>query len=282
MPVSPSSSVQEARKSVALALREARLDAGLTGREVAARCGWHPAKSSRIENAKAVPSDADIRAWCVACGDADRIADLIAASRTADSMYMEWRRLYRSGSLGIQQSYVPLYERTRAFRVYCSSVMPGVAQTPEYATALLAMIMDFRGRDDDPALAAAARVERSHIIREGNHRFALLVEEAVLRYRIGDTATMAGQLGYLLSVMALPAVSLGVIPASAERHMWPQETFSIFDESCVEVELLTARVRVTAPGELEQYAQAFTNLSGLAVYGEKARKLITSALESLE
>ena len=34
----------------------------------------------------------------------------------------------------------------------------------------------------------------------------------MLRYRIGGAEVMAGQLGYLLEAIALPSVSLGVIP----------------------------------------------------------------------
>lgn len=282
MSLSPSSSVQEARDALARQLREVRLDAGLNGREVSRRCDWHPAKTSRIESAKAAPSEADIRAWCEVCGAAERIPDLISASRAADSMYVEWRRMHRAGLRGIQDSYRPLYERTRGFRIYCSNVMPGVLQTPEYATSLLQVIADFHANGDESAPeAAASRVERSQAIREGRHHFALLVEETVLRYRVGNVPVMAGQLGHLLSVMALPAVSLGVIPFSAPRRIWPQETFSIFDSDTVEVELLTARVMVTRPSEVEQYEKAFLRLAELAVHGDEARKLITTALDSL-
>ena len=191
--------------------------------------------------------------------------------------------MHRAGLRGIQDSYLPLYQRTRGFRIYCSNVMPGVLQTPEYAAALLQVIADFHGAGDESAPeAAASRIERSQVIREGRHHFALLVEEAVLRYRVGDVPMMAGQLGHLLSVMALPAVSLGVIPFSVPRHIWPQETFSIFDSDTVEVELLTARVMVTRPSEVEQYEKAFLRLADMAVYGDGARRLITAALESLE
>lgn len=71
------------------------------------------------------------------------------------------------------------------------------------------------GTPDDVDDAAAARVERSHIIRKGGHRFAFVLEESVLRHVVGDPTVMAGQLGYLLSVMALPAVSVGIIPRGA-------------------------------------------------------------------
>lgn len=49
----------------------------------------------------------------------------------------------------------------------------------------------------------------------------------MLRHRIGDTETMAGQLGHLLTVAALPSVSLYIILLDADRSMlWPVEGFS--------------------------------------------------------
>jgi hypothetical protein len=65
MAVSPSSSVQRARQQLAERLREIRLDAGLTARALSAAAGWHEAKTSRIESAKQVLTDADIQIWCL-------------------------------------------------------------------------------------------------------------------------------------------------------------------------------------------------------------------------
>ncbi|MBV6699361.1 helix-turn-helix transcriptional regulator [Kitasatospora aureofaciens] len=281
MPSSPSSSAQEARLVVAARLREIMLDAGLQGQELAALCGWNGAKTSRIINAKTAPSDSDIRAWCSACGADGQAADLIAANRAVDSMYVEWRRLTRTGLRRLQESAMPLYERTRHFRSYSSRVVPGVLQTEAYATALLATVADFRRTPNDVAEAVKARLARSRVIRTGNHRFAILVEESVLYYRLGSVETMAEQLGHLLTVMSLPAVSLGVIPFTAERTMWPVETFNIFDDAEAGVELLSAQVTVTTPSEVGLYAQAFGRLKGFAVHGARARALITGAIDSL-
>ncbi|MGZ3097921.1 helix-turn-helix domain-containing protein [Streptomyces sp. H72] len=278
----PSTALDAARRSIADQLREIRRDAGLTGRDIATRAGWQPSKVSRLQSATTPPSDDDIRTWCVACGAEDKIPDLLAANRTADSMYLEWRRVQRTGLRRLQESRIPLYERTRQFRVYSSSVIPGFLQTFEYAAALLGSIARVHGTPDDVEDAAAARVERSHIIRDGDHRFAILLEESVLRHVIGDAATMAGQLGYLLSVMALPAVSVGIVPAGRPRDMWTLETFTAFDEDRVHVELLTAAVTVTTPGEITQYARAFEEMAALAVYGSAARSRISAAIDALD
>ncbi|KAF0651726.1 hypothetical protein K701_01970 [Streptomyces fradiae ATCC 10745 = DSM 40063] len=237
---------------------------------------------SRLENATTPPSDADIRTWCHVCGAPDEAPDLIAAARTADSMYVEWRRLQRTGLRRLQESYVELYERTQVFRTYCANVVPGVLQTHAYATGLMRSIAQFHETPDDVADAVEARLRRSeNVVRKGAHRFALVLEESVLRHRVGSAEDMAGQLGYLLSAMALPSVSLGIIPFTAERRMWMIETFTVYDEGQAEVELLTARVNVTAPTEVRQYLNAFTEFSRLAVYGADARARITAAIDAL-
>ncbi|MBH1933191.1 helix-turn-helix transcriptional regulator [Streptomyces sp. AV19] len=282
MPTVPSSSAQAAREALAGRLKEIRRDAGLTGHDLAVRCGWHKAKSSRIENAKTTPSDADIRAWCAACDAEDQAPDLIAANRAAESMYMQWRRLHRKQTLRfIQEGRVPLNERTKLFRSYSSSLISGFLQTERYAAAVLESVAWLRELRDDIPSAVAARLARSRVLREGDHRFVMLLEEAVLRYQMGDAEAMADQLGHLLSVMSLPSVSLGVIPSKGQRPIWAVETFNVYDDEHVHVELLTAEVTVTAPGEVRDYLKTFVELQKRAVYGSRARALITAAIDDL-
>ena len=229
-----------------------------------------------------MPSEADIRLWCQVCGAEDQAADLIASSRAADSMYTEWRRLEVTGLRHLQESLVPQYEQTTRFRLYQSHVVPGLFQTPAYATALLSAIIAFRGVPDDSARAADARLERSRILYDQGRQFGVVIEEAVLRYQVGNAEVMAGQLGHLLSVISMPWVSVGVIPFTVrERPMWTVEGFVMFDSARVEAELLSARVAVTQPREIALYDRAFSALSEMAVHGQEARTLITSAIAAL-
>jgi hypothetical protein len=207
------------------------------------------------------------------------VPDLIAASRSADSMYLEWRRLQPAGMRRAHEAHVPLFERTRLFKAYCSTVVPGLLQTPAYAGALLSVISAFHGTPGDVEDAVAARMSRNRIVWSGNHRFAAIVEEAVLRQQAGSGDVQAAQLAYLAEAAELPTVSLGVIPFSAsERPVWPLEAFTVFDDERVYVELLSAQVTVTAPSEVVLYLRAFEKLSALAVYGDEARALITAAI----
>ncbi|WP_407841365.1 Scr1 family TA system antitoxin-like transcriptional regulator [Streptomyces sp. DSM 116496] len=272
---SPLSSAQEARAALALRLRHLRLDAGLAGGVLSDRCGWNGAKTSRIEHAKAAPSDADIRAWCTACGAEDQEADLIAAARSANSMYVEWKRLNRAGLTRLQNEIVPLMDRTRSFRVYCSHVVPGLLQTHGYAAAVIAAYGAFHAAPDtDADSAARARLARSRILNKRGRTFAFLLEESVLLPGVADKETTVAQLDRLLEVFALPQVSLGIVPAGAARPLWSMESFTVYDTAQVGIELLSARVSITAPGEIAVYERAFAQLSAVAVYGPAARARI--------
>lgn len=281
MPASPLSSAQAARSAVAVRLTNLMKDAGLTGQELADRCGWHKAKSSRIARGKTPPSDDDIRKWCQACGADDQAADLIASSRNAESMYMEWKQIHHDGMRRVHEKTVPLYQRTRSFRVYASNLMPGMVQTAGYARGLLTGITDFQGTPNDVADAVQARLDRSRVVREGDHRFALVLEETVLYYLVCEPSGMVEQLEHLLEVMRRPNVSLGIIPKTARRTVWPLEAFYAFDDQQVAVETLTAEINITTPGEIHTYLRAFARLSETAVHGTAARELLRRALTVL-
>ena len=128
----------------------------------------------------------------------------------------------------------------------------------------------------------AVRADRLRLLREGDHRFFVAIEESVLRNIIGGPEVMAGQLGHLITVASLPSVSLGIIPMGLERDVvWPVEDFWIFDERQVNVELVSGWLTLTQPREIAMYSKAFGDLSDLAVRGAKARALITAAIDAL-
>ncbi|MFD4246931.1 Scr1 family TA system antitoxin-like transcriptional regulator [Streptomyces sp. NPDC058525] len=116
----------------------------------------------------------------------------------------------------------------------------------------------------DAEAAARARTARSKILNRRGRTFAFLLEDSVLRPGVADAATTAAQLGHLLEMTALPQVSLGIIPAGAARPLWSMESFTLYDTAQVGIELLSARVTLTAPGETAVYERAFAQLSAVA------------------
>ena len=52
-------------------------------------------------------------------------------------------------------------------------------------------------------------MERQRVLYTGGRQFRVVVEEQVLRTRVGHADVMAGQLDRLLAVMSLPRVQIG-------------------------------------------------------------------------
>lgn len=282
MPASPSSSAQAAREALAARLRDLRLDAELTVRELAARTGWSASKASRIENCRTAPSPDDVRTWARACNAEQQAEDLVAALRTAEGMWVDWRRMERSGLKQAQESVRPVYQQARHFRTYSSWLVPGLLQTMSYTTAVLHAVRKRRGLIDDVEAAVAERMDRQHVLYEGRRTFVFLIEEFVLRSGIGGRNVMVEQLRHLLTVGFLPNVGLGIVPMQPDRSaMRPVEGFWIFDNSRVSVELVSGYLTVTQPREIEMYAKVFHELRSLAVYGDRARALIHEAIKTL-
>ncbi|RZU52642.1 transcriptional regulator with XRE-family HTH domain [Krasilnikovia cinnamomea] len=273
--------VKQAREALGARLREVRRDAGLTGRALAERCNWHFTKISKLEHGTQTPSEADIGAWCRACGADAEIPDLVATMRAIESMYIEWQRHMRAGMKRAQSSAVPLYEKTKLFRGYENTVIPGLFHTAEYAASIFAWWADFLALPNDAEAAVAARMERQQVLYTGDRRFLFVLEEQVLHTRVGNTEVMLGQLDRLLAVISLPRVSVGIIPANGRRQCLSQGSFWIFDERLVQIETMSAGLEVTQPREIAIYGRAFALLQASAVFGRPARDLIGRAIADL-
>ncbi len=274
-----SSSAQQARQILADRLRDLRRDTGLTARDLAARAGWERTKVSKIEHATRPPSAADIRTWCQVCGAEGEATDLIASLHAAEGMWIEWRRMERSGLRRAQEARLPLYERTRQFRAYSCWMVPGLIQAEGYTRAVLRAYQQRRGLRDDVEAAVAVRMKRQRVLRRDGRTAAFLLEESVLRNGFGGPQVMSAQLAHLAEVTTWPAVSLGIIPASLDRGTaGPAEDFWIFDNEQVNVELVSGYLTVTQPAEIAMYAQMFANFAEMALYGRRAQDLISSVM----
>ncbi|MEV6772594.1 helix-turn-helix transcriptional regulator [Nocardia sp. NPDC051030] len=270
-------SLNQAKEALGARLRELRLDAGISGSELARRAGWHQTKVPKIEYGKTKPTDTDIRTWCAHTGSEDQIPDLIATLRNIEAAWLEWRRLLGTGTKRRQQASIKLEAETEVMRVYHPFLVPGLLQTAEYAEGVLRRVIEFQQVPDDLDEGVSKRLERQQILYRKNHRFHFVIAEQALRTTVGTDRTMVGQLDRLLAVVGLPRVVLGIVPAE-ESYRVSMTNFAIFDNTRVMVETVTAELTVTQPREIAQYGRAFDVLAGQSVTGDAARALIREAV----
>jgi transcriptional regulator with XRE-family HTH domain len=270
---------REARAALGQRLREIRADARLSGRELAARAGWHYTKVSKIEHGTTMPAEADLELWCFHCTAQAELPDLIAAARNVERMYAELRRLHRAGIAGYQRELLADQARSRRFRVFAMSAIPGPLQIREYARIRLAEGAEMLGlRADDIEETTEVRMQRAALLRTGRRLFHFVICEHVLRSATAPPAVMHAQLQHLLDSEPLPQVHLGVLPASARRYT-PFCSFWITEDRYVEIETFSAIIRIDQPREIALYARVFDHYARNAVYGPQARGLITASMD---
>nr|WP_280208848.1 DUF5753 domain-containing protein [Nocardia cyriacigeorgica] len=227
---------------------------------------------------KQAPSEADLAAWCEACGALNVLDDLVASLRNLRAMYLEWQRTLAGGHAHRQRQSIELEGQTRLIRWYDPDTMPGLLQTEGYARAILRVCISMIGGRDDLEDAVAMRMARKNVLQRRGHRFHILIGEAALYPTVGDNAVMVGQLEHLLGELDRPNLRLGVIPLDAEYRA-PATNFVIYDRSRVLTETVSAELTITRPSEIALHEKTFAVLADQAAYNDAARALIMRALE---
>lgn len=272
--------VQDARAALGERLRGLRRHAGLTGRQLAEALSWPASKVSKLENGRQQPTDSDIRGWTAATGRHDVTEALLASLHTLEEQHAEWQRLLRRGLRAHQDTVISRDARTRLFRAFEPTVVPGLLQTAGYARARFEQgIAEFGVQDIDEAVAA--RLRRQEMLYRADKRFHLVLTEATLRYSLCPPDVMLGQLDRLIVLAALPTVRLGVIGFGTRCSVAPLHGFWLFDDDRVVVESYSAELTLAQPQEIELYARTFDALAADASYGREARAVITAVVDDL-
>jgi transcriptional regulator with XRE-family HTH domain len=273
--------VQAAREALGIRLRDLRKDARLSGRELAALTGWHFTKVSKIEHGRTMPTEDDLELWCFHCRAQNELPDLIATGRSIEKMYAEIKHLMRTGTARYQQEILEDYARSRRFRHFQVALLPGILQTHDYASAVLTDAAAMLGHPADIGPTVSARQERAKLMLSGDKLFDFVLLEGVLTSCVAPPEVMHAQLRHLLTILPMPRVHLGIIPALTRLYM-PMCGFVIVDDRYVRTETFSALVQVTQPHEIAIYARVFDHYARLAVYHEQARALILRAIREFE
>ncbi|MFE9169464.1 DUF5753 domain-containing protein [Streptomyces kebangsaanensis] len=168
----------------------------------------------------------------------------------------------------------PWSTSTKALRLFQGQLIPGLLQTPEYATAVFSLPPALP--DETKARTVAARLERQAALYEDGRSFHFVICEHVLRWLICESTVMAVQLDRLVSLSRLPAVSIGVVPQAGRKPDFPMTCFSIHDDSLVIVETFHSEVTTRDPRDVQTYVDTFDRFAAVALYGDDMRGLVES------
>jgi transcriptional regulator with XRE-family HTH domain len=273
--------VHEARSALGERLRKLRRRAHLTGAQLAESLSWPQSKISKLETARQTPSEDDIRAWTRATQSESEAEELLTALETLEAQHAEWQRVLRLGLGPHQNKLSELDARTRLFRVFESTVVPGLLQIAEYAKARLTQGVMLYKASNDINEAVRVRMKRQELLYQESKRFHFVITEAALRLRLCDRNVMLAQLDRLMSLSSLPNVRIGIIGADAKYVIGPWHGFWLRDNERVLIETFSAELNLVQPPEIALYTKLFEHFAGAATYGRTARRILARLADEL-
>ncbi|MFI8523925.1 helix-turn-helix domain-containing protein [Promicromonospora sukumoe] len=262
-------------ESIGRALRALREASGLTGDVVARRASMSAGKLSKIENGRTLPTVQDAELILSSFGVSAEVKEqFLATARAEVTEATAWRLLRRMGPWKHQKTIKAIEANTGALRLFQGQLIPGLLQTPEYASAVFSIPPALP--EETRARTVTARLARQATLYEPDRSFHFVVCEHVLRWLVCEPAIMATQLDRLVSLSRLPNVTLGVVPLVGRMPDFPMTCFSIHDDRLVLVETFHSEVTTRDPRDIETYVDTFARFAAAAVYDSEMCTLVES------
>lgn len=267
-------------RRLATELRRLRTAAGLTRDEVSEQTNINPATLYRIETAKVRPQRRTLLALLDKYGVTDEAqrAELVALSR--DSTQLGWLQDYESLLPEQYTAFISFEAEARGIRSYESQFVPGLLQTEDYARAVISGVQPSL-RDDEVGRRVEARVQRQDSIRKKDPLdLWVIIDEAVLRRKVGGSKVMTAQLQRLVDATSEPHVTLQIVPFDVGAHTGMHGSFTIMDfpdaadPALVYLESLTADVFLERDIDVRRYAVIFEHLRAAALNPSDSVRLI--------
>jgi hypothetical protein len=179
--------------------------------------------------------------------------------------------------------FVGLEAETTGIRSYENSVVHGLLQTKEYAQAVLRELQprltpDQIDRQVDLRMARQGRLDDEPALD-----LWVIHDEAVIRRMVGGPQVMKAQLRRLLEMLAVPGVTLQVLPFESGAHAGLRGPFSILefvdrtDSRVAHVESVGGFLYLEKEREVRSCADAFDRLRAAALSPGASADLITAA-----
>ena len=260
------------RRALAAELRRLRLDAELTGTQLADAVGMSQSKVSKLETGRLTPSPEDVEAIGVALKVAARERKRLVEQAVAlGNEFKTWRQANRRGVTKVQQQLAALERNTTTFRYFNPAGIPGLLQSAEYARLVLVRRVTER---EQLSTVVAARVARQEALFDNGKVFSFVLTEAALRWRLGPPSVQVQQLAHIQSLASLANVEVGVIEWHVQAPLIPLNAFSVYDDQLATVETLSGEVTLRDDEDVGYYLATFNELAELASFGLRATHVL--------
>jgi transcriptional regulator with XRE-family HTH domain len=277
------------RRRLAAELRGIRESKGKSGDAVAAALRWSPSKISRYERARTGLRPREV----------ERLLDYYQISGARRALLLElaedaaqkgWWEEFADSLSDDYQQFIGLEHEATSIAIWHVDVVAGLLQTEAYAKHIISSYS--RVEPVAPGMIGRmlrVRMQRQQVLSREGLQLLVVLDESVLKRRIGSESVMYEQLQRLAQEADRPNLTLRILPLDAQ-HMVFGESFVIFgfgDDSDAMLQDVVSTEQLksgfTVEGERETYLHriAFHMLAEASLDPVASRALILETAEAM-
>jgi transcriptional regulator with XRE-family HTH domain len=276
------------RRRLAAELRGIREEKGKSGDAVAAALKWSPSKISRYERARTGLRPREV----------ERLLDYyqitgprraLLMSLAEDAAQKGWWEEFGDSLSEDYQQFIGLEHEATSMAIWHVDVVTGLLQTEGYARHIISSYS--RVDPIAPGMIGRmirVRMQRQQVLDRDGLQLSVVLDESVLKRRIGDEAVMYEQLQHLARAADRPNLTLQILPLDTQHTVFG-ESFVIFgfgrdSDAMLQDVVSTEQLRsgFTLEGERETYLHriAFQMLSAASLDPADSKALILETAET--
>ena len=276
------------RRRLAAELRGIRESKGRSGDAVAAALKWSPSKISRYERARTGLRPREVeRLLDYYQITGPRRALLLALAE--DATQKGWWEEFGPSLSEEYQQFIGLEHEATSMAIWHVDVVTGLLQTEAYARHIISSYS--RVEPMAPGMVGRmvqVRMRRQQVLSRDRLELSVVLDESVLRRRIGDNSVMYEQLQRLAREADRPNLTLQILPLDAQHTIFG-ESFVVFgfgegSAAMLQDVVSTEHMRsaFTLEGERETYLHriAFQMLAEASLDPAASKALILQTAES--
>ncbi len=276
------------RRRLAAELRAIRESRGKSGDAVAAALKWSASKISRYERARTSLRPKEVERLLDYYQISGRRREILLGLAEDAAQKGWWEEFSDSISENYQQ-FIGLEYEASSMSIWHVDVVTGLLQTEAYARHIISSLS--RIEPIPPGMIGrivAVRMRRQQVLERAGLQLSVVLDESVLRRRIGDESVMYEQLHRLAREAEKPNVNVQVLPLDAQHSVFG-ESFVIFGfavdgnaitQEVVSTETMKGGFILEAERETYLHRIAFQVLADAALDPAASRDLILQTAES--
>jgi len=275
------------RRRLAAELREIRESKGKSGDSVAAALRWSPSKISRYERARTGLQPREVERLLDYYQITGPRRDLLLAL-AEDAAQKGWWEEYADSLSPDYLEFIGLEHEASSMAIWHGEVITGLLQTEAYARHIISSYS--RVEPIAPGLVqrmVRVRMRRQQVLDRPGLELSVVLDESVLRRRVGDDRVMYEQLQRLAREADRPNLTLQILPLDAQHTVFG-ESFVIFrfgpDDDAILHDVVSAehlRSGLSLEGERETYLHriAFQMLADASLDPASSRALVVETAD---